>query len=295
MTNNDARPDYAVEVTDVSLRFGGLNALSGVSLAISPGETVGLVGTNGSGKTSLLNCISGIYHPQEGSIRIRGELTIGKAPHRVSALGVGRTLQSVETVKEMMVLNYVMLGRHQQQRGTVFRYAVGWAQMSGAEANERRLAMDCMESLGVEQAANLRMSEIPYGMAKMVDLARVLLGKPHIVLLDEPASGLSTDERVKISEVLRTIGDDPERAMIVVEHDLLLASRVCQNLLVLSAGAPIAFGPPREILNDQRVIDELLGGASLDMSSIAATTSDAGLQPTDSQFSPPSSTRVDES
>jgi branched-chain amino acid transport system ATP-binding protein len=295
MTVHDASDVYAVEVTDISLQFGGLHALSGVSLALAPGETVGLVGTNGSGKTSLLNCISGIYHPQQGSIRIRGELTIGKAPHRVSALGVGRTLQSVETIREMLVLNYVMLGRHQQQRGTVFRYAVGWAQVSGAEANERRLAMECMESLGVEQAANLRMSEIPYGMAKMVDLARVLLGKPHIVLLDEPASGLSTDERVKISEVLRTVGEDPERAMIVVEHDLLLASRVCQNLLVLSAGAPIAYGPPEQVLNDQKVIDELLGGAALDMSSVAAASSDAAVLPADPEFSAPATTSETES
>jgi len=295
MTTSQATGTYSVEVTDVSLRFGGLHALSGVSLAVSPGETVGLVGTNGSGKTSLLNCISGIYHPQEGAIRIRGELTIGRAPHRVSALGVGRTLQSVETIKEMVVLNYVMLGRHQQQKGNVFRYAVGWAQIFGAESNERRLAMGCLESLGVEQAANLRMSEIPYGMAKMVDLARVLLGEPHIVLLDEPASGLSTDERVKIADVLRTIGDDPERAMIVVEHDLLLASRVCQNLLVLSAGSPIAYGPPEEILNDQKVIDELLGGAPLDMSSIAAATSEDEVLPTDPEFSAPLKTSKEES
>ena len=295
MTNRGTSDTYAVEVSDVSLRFGGLRALSGVSLAIAPGETVGLVGTNGSGKTSLLNCISGIYHPQEGSIRIRGELTIGKAPHRVSALGVGRTLQSVETIKEMLVLNYVMLGRHQQQRGTVLRYAVGWAHMSGAEANERRLAMECMESLGVEQAANYRMSEIPYGMAKMVDLARVLLGEPHIVLLDEPASGLNTDERVKISEVLRTIGDDSERSMIVVEHDLLLASRVCQNLLVLSAGTPIAYGPPEEILNDPKVIDELLGGAPLDMSSLAAVKTVEAVIQVDPGLSAPSTVSGDES
>jgi branched-chain amino acid transport system ATP-binding protein len=215
-----------------------------------------------------LNCISGIYHPQEGSIRIRGERTIGKAPHRISALGVGRTLQSVESVREMQVLSYVMLGRHQLQRGAVLRYSIGWSHLSGAEANERRLAMACLESLGVDQVAKLRMSEIPYGMAKMVDLARVLLGEPHIVLLDEPASGLNTDERIKIGEVLRTIGENSNRATIVVEHDLILASRVCQNFLVLSAGTPIAFGPPDRVLSDPKVIDELLGGAPLDVSRI---------------------------
>jgi branched-chain amino acid transport system ATP-binding protein len=254
----------ALEIQGLSLNFGGLAALSEVSLTVAAGQTVGLVGANGSGKTSLLNCISGIYQPQAGRICIHGTLTSGMAPHQIAALGVGRTLQSVEVIRNMPVLSYVMLGRHQRQPGRVLRYLSGWPSLSGGEERERNRAMGQLEAMGLAEFAAARMADVPYGMAKLADLARVLLGEPRLLLLDEPASGLSSGERVKIAGLLRDIGQDAGRALVVVEHDLALAARTCDVMLVLSAGKQIALGRPQEVLASPVVVDQLLGGAPLE-------------------------------
>jgi branched-chain amino acid transport system ATP-binding protein len=261
MTNDLAS---ALEIRDLNLNFGGLAALNEVSLTVAAGQTVGLVGANGSGKTSLLNCISGIYQPQKGRIHIGGKLTSGMAPHQIAALGVGRTLQSVEVIRNMPLLSYVMLGRHQQQPGRVLRYLSGWPSLSGGEARERNRAMRQLEAMGLGEFLAARMADVPYGIAKLADLARVLLGEPRLLLLDEPASGLSSDERVKIADVLRDVGRDAGRALVIVEHDLALAARTCDVMLVLSAGKQIAFGSPQEVLASAVVVDQLLGGAPLE-------------------------------
>lgn len=254
----------ALEIQGLSLNFGGLAALSEVSLTVAAGQTVGLVGANGSGKTSLLNCISGIYQPQAGRIHIGGTLTSGMAPHQIAALGVGRTLQSVEVIRNIPMLSYVMLGRHQRQPGRVLRYLSGWPSLTGGEALERNRAMRQLEAIGLAEFAAARMADVPYGIAKLADLARVLLGEPRLLLLDEPASGLSSDERVKIADVLRNVGLDAGRALVVVEHDLALAARTCDVMLVLSAGKQIALGSPQEVLASPVVVDQLLGGAPLE-------------------------------
>lgn len=254
----------ALEIHNVSLNFGGIAALSEVSLTVSAGQTVGLVGANGSGKTSLLNCISGIYQPQAGRIQIGGTRTSGMAPHQIAALGVGRTLQSVEVIRNMPVLSYVTLGRHQRQPGRVLRYLSGWPSLSGGEAQERNRAMRQLQAMGLEEFAATRMADVPYGIAKLADLARVLLGEPRLLLLDEPASGLSSHERVKIAEVLREVAQDAGRALVVVEHDLALAARTSDVMLVLGAGKQIAFGSPQEVLANPVVVDQLLGGTPLE-------------------------------
>lgn len=254
----------ALEVSDLTLRFGGLTVLSEVSLTVAAGQTVGLVGANGSGKTSLLNCISGIYQPQGGRIQIGGTPISGLAPHRVAALGVGRTLQSVEVIRAMPVLSYVMLGRHQRQPGRVLRYLSGWPFLRGGEAQERHRAMSQLDAMGLAEFATARMADVPYGIAKLADLARILLGEPQLLLLDEPASGLSSAERASIAEVLLDVGRDASRAVVVVEHDLALAARTCDIMLVLSAGKRIALGSPKEVLATPVVVEQLLGGARLE-------------------------------
>jgi branched-chain amino acid transport system ATP-binding protein len=263
MSADVATGTTALDVRGVKLSFGGVVALDDVSLSVEYGQTVGLVGANGSGKTSLLNCISGVYHPQQGSIRVGGQSTHRLSPHRVAKLGVGRTLQSVEAVRDIQVLNYVMLGRHGQQAGHVLRYLVGWPVFRGAEADERRRAMQQLDSMGLAEFALLRMSEIPYGVAKLVDLARVLASESRVLLFDEPASGLTGEERVQITDVLRSISTDFRRAQVIVEHDLALASRACDEMVVLSAGHRIAGGAPGDVLEIPAVVEELLGGVRL--------------------------------
>jgi branched-chain amino acid transport system ATP-binding protein len=164
----------------------------------------------------------------------------------------------------MPVLSYVMLGRHQQQPGQVLRYLSGWPIIGGAEARERALAMDQLDAMGLADFAAMRMGDVPYGIAKIADLGRVLLAEPQVLLLDEPASGLSGGERLKIAEILRQFGRDPSRAVVVVEHDLILAARICDSMLVLNAGQSIAFGSPQKVLANPDVVDQLLGGAPLD-------------------------------
>jgi ABC-type branched-subunit amino acid transport system ATPase component len=238
----DAMP--AIRVQHVSISFRGIAALSDVSLDIGAGECLGMVGPNGAGKSTLLNCINLAVQPDHGQIWIAGRPVRKMRPHQLAGLGVARTFQSAELWRGMTVSEVVALGVHCRR-------------LPNREARE--VARHALDQVGLNLRSDARIGDLPYGHAKLVDLARALAADPSVLLLDEPASGLAPEERVTMTRILQKIGGDLKLTQVIVEHDMQLVQDCCQRIVVLSHGQVIGDGPPGQVLADQRVAEELLG------------------------------------
>jgi len=246
-----------LEVRGVSVRFGGLKALDAVSLAVARGEVVGVIGPNGAGKTTLLNVLCGFIRPQAGEVLIDGRGYQHLRPHQLAGLGIARTLQGVGLFERLTAIENVMTG-------ATCRATTGlWAALLGlpvADRDELRLRRDAREALdrvGAAEAAGARPGELPYGMRKRVALARALVARPKLLLLDEPASGLSEVERAELGGLIRELS--AETSLVIVEHHMDLMMSVCDSLVVLDFGKVISHGSPKEIQADPAVTAAYLG------------------------------------
>jgi branched-chain amino acid transport system ATP-binding protein len=248
----------ALSVRDALLRFGGIVALNDVNFDVEPGETFGIIGPNGAGKTALLNCVSGVYRLNEGSVDFFGDRVSGLAPHRISAKGLARTFQNMEHFRRFKVLEYVMLGRMHEARASVFASVFAWPYMERLERAERSGAMELLEELNLAHVAQARLSDLPYGVQKRVDIARALLGRPRMLLLDEPTSGTITHERTEVSGAIDMV---TARGVptVLVDHDVDFVSRHCARVLVLSYGKQVGVGTPAEMLAREDVIETFVG------------------------------------
>jgi branched-chain amino acid transport system ATP-binding protein len=252
-----------VAASGVCLSFGGLNVLTDVTFSILKGETYGIVGPNGAGKTSLLNCLSGNYIASSGEIRILDRPTSGLRPHRIVDLGLARTFQNVGAFRDMKALDVVLLGRHSHMRHSIGSYALGLPLFNGHEREQVERAMEALAFVGLDSIADRRLGELPYGAAKLVDLARTLAAEPKVLLLDEPTSGLSHVERSATQQLLERIRDERGVTQILVEHNMQLATALCHRILVLSGGTKLAEGSPSEALSKPEVITAFLGGRGI--------------------------------
>lgn len=250
----------SLKVKDVSLSFGGLAALSQVSFSATPGTVLGIIGANGSGKTSLLNCIGGVYRPNCGVIEIDGISIIGRRPDALAALGVGRTFQHVEIPRDVTVLDVALLGRHLHagRRCQVLTYGLGLRYIFGVEARERRYAEAALEELELSAFSKYLVSDLPYGLAKRVDLARVIAAQPRLLLLDEPAAGLNEIERRKLADILRKIAHGG-MTVLLIEHDMSFVTQTCGRVLVLAEGRDVYEGTTKDALRDGAVVATFLG------------------------------------
>jgi ABC-type branched-subunit amino acid transport system ATPase component len=239
-----AAPAPAIRVEHVSISFRGIAALSDVSLDVGSGECLGMVGPNGAGKSTLLNCINLAVQPDEGQIWIAGRPVRRMRPHQLAALGVARTFQSAELWRGLTVGEVVALGAHSRRL---------------ADREARDVARQALDLVGLDVRTDTKVGDLPYGHAKLVDLARALAADPSVLLLDEPASGLSAQERVTMTRILLKIGGDTNLTQVIVEHDMQLVQDCCSRIAVLSHGQVIADGPPALVLADPRVAEELLG------------------------------------
>lgn len=253
----------AIELHDVSVRFGGVVALNGVSVTVSAGETVGLIGPNGAGKTTLLDVIAGSRRPSSGSVDYFGRSLGHVSPVRLARAGMSRTFQQLSLFPEFTVREHVLLGymaslnRRVTLRG--FWASRGRVQRRAAQDKSPLAPEAIIATLGLEAVADSLASDQSLGVARLVDLARALAARPRLLLLDEPVSGLSETEAEAVATVLRRLRLDHEMAVLVVEHNLEFCRRVAERIVAIDFGEVIADGAPSEVLSAPRVLEAYFG------------------------------------
>jgi branched-chain amino acid transport system ATP-binding protein len=248
-----------LDVDGLGLSFGGLTVLDDVSLAVGPAELLALIGPNGAGKTSVLNCISGVYRGGRGRIRFHGHDITGRAPMAISRLGIARTFQHVELFGHMSVLDNIMTGRHIRLRTNPLQEALFLPQVRREEALNREAVERVIEFVELEGVRNAEARSLPYGIQKIVGLARALALEPALLLLDEPSAGLSRDERDDLARFILRIKHERKLPMIWIEHDMQMVADLADRIHVLDYGRTLASGPADEVLNDPNVIGAYLG------------------------------------
>ena len=255
--DRDAGPDARLEMTGISVAFGGVTALSDVSLVVEPGQVHGLIGPNGAGKTTLFNVACGIVRPTAGEMTWRGRPVRRLRPHQLAGLGIARTLQGVGLFAGMTVLENVMVGAHRHARAG---FASALFALPRSDRDERELrdrATAALADLGAEQFADRYPGGLPYPVQKRVALARALVSDPDLLLLDEPASGLGEDEMHELGELIRALAG--RMSVLLVEHHMDLVMRVCDRITVLDSGRQISAGTPAEVQADPAVTEAYLG------------------------------------
>jgi branched-chain amino acid transport system ATP-binding protein len=247
-----------LELHGVSRFFGGVHALEGVSMRVQAGTVHGLIGPNGAGKTTLINLLTGYYRPSEGRILLDGRRLDGRRPHQIARRGVARTFQNIRLFGGLPALENVLAAR---RRGTLRRSLGQLAFLPAArreEMAERAVARDLLARVGVGGHSAIRAGALSYGDQRRVELARALATEPTLLLLDEPTAGMNREETDRLGALVRGLLR-PDRAILLIEHDLPLIMAVCDRVTVLSFGRVIAEGPPDEIARDPAVIEAYLG------------------------------------
>lgn len=236
-------------------------ALDEVSFSLGQGELLAIVGPNGSGKTSLLNVISGVHRPASGWLRFRGADLLRLPPRRLAAAGIARTFQNPGLVGGLTVLDNVLLGRHHLLRSGVVRGGLYVGRARREEVEHRRAAREAMRFAGVERLEDVRVASLPYGTQKRVEFARMVAMEPSLVLLDEPLAGMDGPARAEITALVDRLHHERDLGILLVEHDMAAVMRVSQRILVLESGRPIAVGTPAEVAGDPAVRRAYLGSA----------------------------------
>ncbi|CAN5210891.1 ABC transporter ATP-binding protein [soil metagenome] len=248
-----------LEVRDLALRFGGITALSGVSFDVGAGELFALIGPNGSGKTSVFNCLNGVYRPQSGTITFDGRPLVGARPTRTAEMGIARTFQNLALFVNLDVIDNLMLGRHHLIRTGFVTGALWLGPARREEVAHRERVEELVERLRLGPYRRQAVGTLPYGIQKRIELGRALAMEPRLLLLDEPTAGMNAQESLEMARTVLEIHDDADFAIIVVSHDVRMVMGIADRVMALHFGVALATGSPAEIQSDERVIDSYLG------------------------------------
>ena len=251
--------EVVLEVSHISLAFGGVKALTDISFDVREHEVRAIIGPNGAGKSSMLNCINGVYQPQHGSISLRGKTFRHMNSRQVAEMGVARTFQSLALFKGMSVLDNIMTGRNLRMKSNIFQQAIRWGAAEREEIVQREAVERIIDFLEIQAFRKTPVGRLPYGLQKRVDLGRALAMEPQVLLLDEPMAGMNVEEKQDMCRFVLDVNDEFGTTIVLIEHDMSVVMDISDRVVVLDYGKKIGDGVPLDVRNNPEVVNAYLG------------------------------------